>query len=123
MKINLSLLFYLKKRKSYKNGPVGIYMRITVDGRRSEITTGRSCEPEKWSISAGRSSGKTEESRTLNAYLTDLKTKIYEIHRQLVQKDEIITADIVRDRFWERKKHQLHWLVFLRNTTAKLKFW
>jgi site-specific recombinase XerD len=99
MKINLSLLFYLKKRKSYKNGPVDIYMRITVDGRRSEITTGRSCEPEKWSISAGRSSGKTEESRTLNAYLTDLKTKIYEIHRQLVQKDEIITADIIRDRF------------------------
>lgn len=25
MKINLSLLFYLKKRKSYKNGPVEDY--------------------------------------------------------------------------------------------------
>ncbi|KIA95165.1 recombinase [Pedobacter kyungheensis] len=99
MKINLSLLFYLKKRKSYKNGPVDIYMRVTVNGKRSEITTGRSCEPEKWSISAGRSSGKTEDSRTLNAYLNDLKTKIYEIHRQLIQKDEEITADIIRDRF------------------------
>lgn len=99
MKINLSLLFYLKKRKNYKNGPVDIYMRITVDGKRSEITTGRSCEPAKWSISAGRSSGKTEDSRTLNTYLTDLKTKIYEIHRQLVQKDEVITADIIRGRF------------------------
>jgi hypothetical protein len=36
MKTNFSLLFYLKKSKNYQNGPVAIYMRITVDGKRSE---------------------------------------------------------------------------------------
>ncbi|WP_426327962.1 hypothetical protein [Pedobacter sp. R-06] len=33
-------------------------MRATVDGKRSEITTGRSCKAEKWIISAGRANGK-----------------------------------------------------------------
>jgi len=44
--------------KNYQNGPVAIYMRITVDGKRSEITTGRSCEPEKWIVATGRINGK-----------------------------------------------------------------
>lgn len=99
MKNNLSILFWLKRRKNSENGPLGIYMRVTVDGKRSEISTGRGIEPEKWSVSAGRSTGKTEDSRTLNAYLSDLQTKVYEIHRQMIQRDEEITADIIRDRF------------------------
>ncbi|SDM86947.1 Arm DNA-binding domain-containing protein [Pedobacter antarcticus] len=32
MKTNLSLLFYLKKKKNYISGNTPIYMRITVDG-------------------------------------------------------------------------------------------
>ncbi len=45
MKTNFSLLFYLKKQKNYKTGPAPIYMRITVNGKRSENSTGRECEP------------------------------------------------------------------------------
>lgn len=75
MKTNFSLLFYLKKSKNYQNGPVAIYMRITVNGKRSEITTGRSCEPEKWIVATGRINGKKEGARSLNAYLTDLQMK------------------------------------------------
>lgn len=105
MKNNFNLIFFLKRRKNHENGPVGIYVRITVGGRRAEITTGRSCEPEKWSVSAGKSTGKTEDSRTLNAYLSDIQTKIYEIHRQLIQKDEEITADIIRDKFLGKQEN------------------
>jgi hypothetical protein len=45
MKTNFSLLFYLKKPKNYTDGPVPIYLRITVAGKRSETTTARSCDP------------------------------------------------------------------------------
>jgi len=30
MKRNFHLLFYLRKQKNYKSGPVAIYMRITI---------------------------------------------------------------------------------------------
>ncbi|MGV8880232.1 MAG: Arm DNA-binding domain-containing protein [Sphingobacteriaceae bacterium] len=47
MKTNFSLLFYLKKPKNYQNGPVPVYMHITVAGKRSEIATTRDCEPSE----------------------------------------------------------------------------
>jgi hypothetical protein len=34
MRTNVNLLFYLKKRPTYKNGPIAIYLRFTVDGQR-----------------------------------------------------------------------------------------
>jgi len=38
MKTNFSLLFYMKKQKNYQSGAAPIYMRITVDGKRAEIS-------------------------------------------------------------------------------------
>jgi integrase len=106
MKTNFSLLFYLKKSKNYQNGPIAIYMRITVDGKRSEITTGRSCEPKKWIVATGRINGKKEDARSLNAYLTDLQMKVYEAHRQLSLSDKPITAEAIRDRFQGKEERQ-----------------
>jgi len=54
MKTNFSLLFYMKKPKNYQSGPAPIYMRITVNGKRSETTTGRECLPSRWNVQAGR---------------------------------------------------------------------
>ncbi|WP_090649491.1 Arm DNA-binding domain-containing protein [Mucilaginibacter sp. OK283] len=72
MKTNFSLLFYLKKPKNYTDGPVPIYLRITVAGKRSETTTARSCDPLQWNSKAGRLKGTKEASRTFNAYLDQL---------------------------------------------------
>lgn len=94
---NFSLLFYLKRRSNYVSGNLPIYIRITINGRRVEITAQRECEPEKWNIAAGRKNGTKEDVRVLNAYLDTLQAKIYEIHRRLVEADEEITAEIIRN--------------------------
>lgn len=41
MKTNFSLLFYLKRPKDYTTGVAPIYLRITVNGKRSELATGK----------------------------------------------------------------------------------
>lgn len=99
MKTNFSLLFYLKKQKNYKTGPAAIYMRITVNGKRSENSTGRECEPSRWNAHAGRANGTKEVTRALNAYLDDLQKKVYNAHSQLTEADEIITAESIRNKF------------------------
>jgi predicted RNase H-like nuclease (RuvC/YqgF family) len=98
MKTNFSLLFYMKKPKTYKFGPAPIYMRITVNGKRSETATGRLCEPGRWNASAGRANGTKEEIRSFNAYLDDLQKKVYEIHRQLSETGAEITAESLKNR-------------------------
>ena len=46
-----------------------IYMRITVNGKRADMSAGRDCDPTKWNSKAGRASGTKEEIKALNNYL------------------------------------------------------
>ena len=70
---SFSLLFYLKKSKAYRKGPMPIYMRITVDGIRKEISTSRQCDPDRWNANAGRVNGTKEHVKLLNAELMIFK--------------------------------------------------
>lgn len=94
---SFTLLFYLKKRNNYVKGELPIYMRLTVDGQRIEISTKRECEPEKWNSSAGRKNGTKEDAKLLNAYLDTLQSKVYDVHRQLIESGRAITAESVKN--------------------------
>ena len=99
MSSNYSLLFYLKKSKNYVSGAKPIYMRITINGNARELSTGRSCDPSKWSSSANRSKGNREEFKTLNAFLDTLEHKIAAIHLQLLRNGEEITAERLKLKY------------------------
>jgi len=92
-----SLLFYLKKPKNYLKGLMPIYLRITVDGIPKEISTGRQFDPDRWNANAGRCNGTKEDVKSLNAYLDTLQTKVYEVRRKLLEKNEIITSNALRN--------------------------
>jgi site-specific recombinase XerD len=83
MKKTFNQLFFLKKTKSLKNDASTIYLRITVNGVRTEISLQRQCDGTKWSSQSGRVNGKTEEIRALNNYLETVQFRIFEIHKQL----------------------------------------
>ena len=90
---SFTLLFYLKKPKNYLTGSMPIYMRITVDGIRKEISTGSQCDQDRWNANAGRVNGSKEDAKRLNEYLDTLQIKVYEVRRKLVEKNETITAN------------------------------
>jgi site-specific recombinase XerD len=121
MKKTFSLLYYLKKPKNYKTGPMPVYLRITVDGKRSETASGRDCEPSQWNQAAGRMKGTKEDVRTFNAYLDDLQKKVYEAHRQLTETDQPIAAESIRDKFMGKsvKAHLL--IVIFKDHNKKMK--
>jgi hypothetical protein len=81
-----SLLFYLKKRNNYVQGKLPIYMRVTIDAYRMELSTQRECDPGRWNSAAGRVNGTKDEIKSLNVYLDSLQAKVYEAHRTLLDK-------------------------------------
>ncbi|MEO6687044.1 MAG: phage integrase SAM-like domain and Arm DNA-binding domain-containing protein [Dyadobacter sp.] len=91
------MFYYLKKRNNYVKGNLPIYLRLTIDGKRVELSTKRECEPEKWNSAAGRKSGSKEEAKLLNAYLDTLQAKVYEIHRQLISDGKGISAEVIKN--------------------------
>jgi len=104
MKTNFSLLFYLKKQKVFASGPMPVYMRITVNGKRAEVSAGRDCEPSGWNSHAGRGIGTKSEVRALNSYLDTLQTKVMNAHQQLIGASKEITAEKLRDQFIGRSE-------------------
>ncbi|MBL4678235.1 MAG: site-specific integrase [Mucilaginibacter sp.] len=99
MKTIFSVLFYLKRPKNYQTGPIPVYMRITVNGKRSELTTGRECEPSQWVSNAGRMKGTKETVKTFNNYLDTLRAQVDDAHSAMIKADDEITAESLKNRF------------------------
>ncbi|MEO5601949.1 MAG: site-specific integrase [Cyclobacteriaceae bacterium] len=98
MNKTMKVLFFLRTRTSYVNGPAPIYMRVTVEGERFEMATQREVDPEKWDKKAGRMvNSKKESTRQLNYYLDMLQGKVFEAQREMVSTGIDITANKVKN--------------------------
>ena len=97
MNSKISVLFYAKKSKAKANLQIPIYLRITVDGKRSEFSTGKSVDINKWSSTASRLKGNSEEARTMNKYFDVLTSRILQIERNLVLSGESFDATDVKN--------------------------
>ena len=49
----MSILFYGKTAKTTTDGKVPIYMRVTIDGHRWEVSTSNYVEPSRWASGMG----------------------------------------------------------------------
>ena len=91
-----SLNFIARKARINKEGETAIVLRITMNGQRAEIYTNRYIAPDNWNSAKGQAKGKTKKDLELNRYLDTLRAKIFEIHGQLVLRDEMITPDTLK---------------------------
>tara|TARA_R110002033_G_scaffold30249_4_gene67210 strand:+ start:262 stop:1509 length:1248 start_codon:yes stop_codon:yes gene_type:complete len=98
MKTKVSILFYAKRAKVNANGLFPIYTRITVNGKRIEMSTGRFVDPSKWSASAGKMKGQSEEARSVNRQLDMLKIKIIDMQMELIHQNIQITAKAFKSK-------------------------
>jgi hypothetical protein len=95
-KRRFSILFRLKRPKNYTKGNMHVYMRITVDASRVELSTNRDFDPHRWNTHTGRATGKKEDALTLNEYLDILQVQVHEAHKELILRKEIPTAEKIK---------------------------
>lgn len=64
---NLSILFYLNTPKKSKDGLVPIYVRITIDGKKDEFSSGKKINPEYWNAKTGATKD-CPDQKVINSY-------------------------------------------------------
>jgi site-specific recombinase XerD len=106
MKLALSLgvLLHIRKDKLNKKGEAPIFLRITVNGKRAEISTKHFVVPEKWNSKAGQVKGTKVEIKALNLFLLGLKSKAYSIYQKLIEEDVTVTSALIKDLFYGKQK-------------------
>lgn len=91
-----AVLCMVRSSRSKKEG-VPIYLRITVDGKRAEISTKEYVETSKWGKDKGRMKGNSAEARSLNSRLSTWETKVREHYNQFLRDEKRVTAQVLKD--------------------------
>ncbi|WP_149275610.1 site-specific integrase [Pareuzebyella sediminis] len=95
----LSLLFYIKKSKADSLGRANIYLRITVNGKRAELSIHRKIKVDLWNTEISQSRGKSSASQEINRLMTNIKSKIYSIEQGLLNSGKNVTAISLRNDY------------------------
>ncbi|WP_236958767.1 Arm DNA-binding domain-containing protein [Joostella atrarenae] len=97
-KHTFTVIFFTRKSRNTPK-QLSIYVRITINGKRSEISLKRSVPTKDWNPNKSRGRGSSETVRTLNAYLDEVYNRLLECHKELIQEDRVISPDAIKARY------------------------
>ena len=105
---SFSILFWINKNRPQKTGEFPIYIRVTVNGKRVEISTQRSIPMELWDQKAQKVIGKGNTQTVINSSLDLAKGKIQSIYNQMLSGNVKITAEEIKIRFSGKESAPKH---------------
>jgi hypothetical protein len=98
MNQTFSLLFYVKKAKENAKGECPINLRITIDGKSTEISAKRTIKLSQWNAAAQKANGHSEAVKQLNHYLKTFEQQVHNAHHDLMKNGEQITSEILKNK-------------------------
>lgn len=114
------LLFYIKRSKADMLGKTNIYLRITIAGKRAEVSINRKVTINKWSSDTGKVKGYSMEARDLNLYLQTIRSRVYEIYQEIIRKNDFVTANKVRDFYLGKESKPIMLLEIFQDHNSKV---
>nr|AOE06994.1 transposase [uncultured bacterium] len=115
------------------NNKANIYIRVTLNGKRVNISLKKKINISTWDEKLQRASGTDKDSRILNLYLNEVQSKVYRIYEDFKRDEVPFTSQMVKAKFLgedktrfsfqnlvdyynEKMQHKLH-----RNTMGQYK--
>ncbi len=113
-----SILFFVRRPRRFRN-KFSVYARITIDGKRAEISLKRSVTFGQWDDAKGRAVGNSDAAQQLNGYLDELYLQIMQSYKELLSQGKVITAQAIKSRFTgaDEEHKTLKQLIHYHNTT------
>ncbi len=121
METRISIPFYGKKAIRTSDKLLAVYLRVTINGERFEVSTQRYIEPARWSAAAGKAKGSSEEALKLNNYLDVLKAKVYSYQKEIIQEGNSFSKETLRGKWYGLKEHRHTLIAVFRHHNEQLK--
>ena len=91
--------FVIRLPKQQKSDQATVFARISVNGRRCEISLKKKVNPQNWDEAKGKARGTKDETRKLNDHIERVRTLIADGYHELVQQKKVVTVDAVKSLF------------------------
>lgn len=99
--------FVIRLSKLQKTDPATVFARISVNGRRCEISLKKKINPQNWDDVKGKARGTKDEVRKLNEHIERVRTLIADGYHALVQQKKVVTVDAVKALFLGNHENEM----------------
>jgi site-specific recombinase XerD len=93
-----SILFWVDQKKAIFTYAL-IYARITVNGKRVNISTKRKVPLEIWDAKKKKAIGNSSEARQINLYLDQVHSQLFQSYQDLVFKNKLVSAKLIKANY------------------------
>jgi len=91
-----------------KNEPTKalVYARITVNGKRLEVSLKRTIDPLTWHYASECVKSSSLEAKQINKFIEETRYKLRECYQQLQMQSKVISADAIKNLFLGEEKSE-----------------
>jgi site-specific recombinase XerD len=116
------VLFMIRHDK-LKEGKAPVYARISINRERTQIALKEWVDPRSWDERKGAGKGSKAETKSLNNYLSEVRTELGQCYRELQLSKKPFTAEDVKNKFLctEETDEMLSKLIAFHNEKEKHK--
>lgn len=113
-----SVLFWIYTSRA-KNNLSNIYARITLNGKRANLSLKQKTDINLWDPKRQKVKGNSKSAREINFYLDETKSKIVQCYRDLISQERAIDVELVKARFLgeDKTKYTLSDIIDYHNAT------
>lgn len=97
-KQTFSISFWTDQKNAI-NGEALLYVRVTVNQKRSNISLKRRIPINQWDAKKSRCKGAGAGVQQLNNYIEQSYNKLFQIYQDLTYREELITSKIIKAKF------------------------
>jgi Arm DNA-binding domain/Phage integrase SAM-like domain len=117
---NFAVLFHVRNALE-KAGSSWLYARITINGKRIELSTKQSIDQKYWNAKKGIAKPVNPECKKLNSYLEQLRSSYADCFRELTLKKAEISAETFKKAYFnlEESEQTLFQLISYHNVDIK----
>jgi integrase/recombinase XerD len=96
--LTFSVLFWIYTKRA-QNNQTNIYARITVNGKKVNISLKHKVGIDSWDSKGQKVKGNSAIAREMNLYLDEVKSAIVQCYRDLKIENRILTAELIKARY------------------------
>lgn len=116
-----SVLFWVYGKRAVNN-KASIYVRLTLNGKRVNISLKKKIDITTWDEKTQRANGTYKDSRILNLYLNEVQSKIYQIYEDFKKEERTFTSQMVKARFLGEDIKHISFLTLINYYNEKMQY-